>query len=246
MAKIDPKAKAKRQKIIAGVLCLVLVGVLIFQAPTIMGIFGGGSSETAQPAPATPPAPAPTTPAPATPGTPTPTGPVAAGGPGGSASLVDSDPAPIPADGQLVSFDRFESKDPFAPQINDRPTSAAAAPSVPGGSSPQGETPQPQGAAQPSPAAGATPAAGGGAEPSARKATIAVNGTANEVAVGASFPQGDPIFRLTSLKNGVARVGIVRGGYANGTPTISLTKRGKPVTLMNTADGTTYVLRYVR
>ena len=37
MAKpFDPKAKAKRQKIIAGVLGLVLVGVLVFQAPKIL------------------------------------------------------------------------------------------------------------------------------------------------------------------------------------------------------------------
>ena len=68
MAKpFDPKAKAKRQKIIAGVLGLVLVGVLIFQAPKILGMFGGGSSTTASEPAATPP-PAPAAPTPATPG----------------------------------------------------------------------------------------------------------------------------------------------------------------------------------
>ena len=104
--KFDPKAKAKRQKIIAGVLGLVLVGVLIFQAPKILSMFGGGSSTTAEPA-ATPAAPA--APAPATPGAPAPATPAPAAT--GTPSLVDSDPAPVPSDGQLVTFDRFESKD---------------------------------------------------------------------------------------------------------------------------------------
>ena len=74
MAKpFDPKAKAKRQKIIAGVLGLVLVGVLIFQAPKILGMFGGSSTTASEPAATPPPAPACQhprrrgTPAPATP-----------------------------------------------------------------------------------------------------------------------------------------------------------------------------------
>ena len=84
-----------------------------------------------------------------------------------------------------------------------------------------------------------------GPQPVSNTASIAVNGTEHEVSPGGSFPEDDPIFRLTSLKKGTARVGIVGGGYANGAPTITLEKGGKPVTLMNTADGTTYVLRYV-
>jgi hypothetical protein len=232
MAKFDPKAKAKRQKIIAGALGLVLVGVLIFQAPTILGAFGGGSSTPAsEPASATPaPAPAPT---PVTPGAPaaTPT-PAPAGG---SAALVDSDPAPVPADGQLVSFDRFESKDPFVQQVTETPPPSARTPVA---ADPDSKAKNPEGggatvepAPQPAPA------------PVARTATISVNGAEHEVAVGRSFPEGDPIFKLVSLKGSTAKVGIVGGSYANGAPTITLKRGGKPVTLMNTADGTTYVLR---
>ena len=123
MAKpFDPKAKAKRQKIILGVLGVVLVGVLIFQAPTILGMFGGSSSPASEPAPATTPV-APTA-APAVPGAP-----AAAPTPaGGSAALVDSDPVPTPSEGQLLTFDRFESKDPFAPQISGTATEATAPP----------------------------------------------------------------------------------------------------------------------
>jgi hypothetical protein len=232
MAKFDPKAKAKRQKIIAGVLGLVLVGVLVFQAPTILGAFGGSSTPPAEQASATPaPAPAPV-PTPVTPGVPAaaPT-PVPAGG---SAALVDSDPAPVPADGQLVSFDRFESKDPFVQQVSD--TAAPSAP-APVAADPGSKAENPDGGTTIEPAPPPAPA------PVARTATISVNGEEHRVGVGGSFPETDPIFKLVSLKGSTARIGIVGGSYANGVPTITLRRGGKPVTLMNTADGTTYVLR---
>ena len=235
MAKpLDPKAKAKRQKIIAGVLGLVLVAVLVFQAPKILGMFGGSSTTASEPA-ATPP-PAPAAPAPATPGAPAPATPLPATT--GSASLVDSDPAPVPSDGQLVTFDRFESKDPFVPQVSDDPTGQTPAPSAPTEDGTKTEQPKQEGG-------GATSTPQTAPQPVSSTVTIAVNGTRHEVSPGGSFPEDDPIFRLVSLKRGTAKVGIVGGGYANGAPTITLTKGGKPVTLMNTADGTTYVLRYV-
>jgi hypothetical protein len=232
----DAKAKAKRQKIIAGVLGLVLVGVLIFQAPKILGMFGG-SSTASEPAATPAPVPVPVTPVPATPGAPAPATPVP--GATGSAALVDSDPAPVPEDGQLVTFDRFESKDPFVQQVGNETESAqASAPSPPTGERPKSAD-QNQGGGSATPAAQPTP------QPASSTVTIAVNGTEHEVSPGGSFPQDDPIFRLVSLKQGTAKVGIVGGGYANGAPTITLKKGGKPVTLMNTADGTTYVLRFL-
>jgi hypothetical protein len=243
MAKsFDPKAKAKRQKIIAGVLGLVLVGVLIFQAPKILSMFGGGSSTTASEPAGTPTPAAPAAPAPATPGAPAPATPTVAAT--GTASLVDSDQSPAPTDGQLVTFDRFESKDPFVPQVTDSPTGQTSAPTPPtdGAAKTEGarkaEQPKQDGA-------GADAAPTPTLQPVSNTATIAVNGTRHEVSPGGSFPQDDPIFRLVSLKRGTAKVGIVGGGYANGAPTITLEKGGRPVTLMNTADGTTYVLRYV-
>lgn len=230
MAKFDPKAKAKRQKIIAGVLGVGLVGVLIFQAPTIMSMFGGGSSATASEPASTTPAPA--VPAPATPGTPAVPTPA-----GATSQLVDSDPAPEPDDGQLVSFDRFESKDPFAPQVSDGPTSSGAAPEVPVDTTDKTDSPHELlgdvGEGQP------------GSDAASSEATISVNGAPQEVRVGGTFPASDPIFKLVSLKGNTAKVGIVGGTYATGSQTVTLKKGGKPVTLMNTADGTTYVLRLV-
>ena len=233
MAKaFDPKAKAKRQKIVAGVLGLVLVGVLVFQAPTILGMFGGGSSSTASEPAATPP---PAAPAPATPGAPAAATPALP--PGGTAALVDSDPTPQPADGQLVTFDRFESKDPFVQQVGDEPAGQTAAPAPPANTATPANEPK-----SAAPAPKAPPATTQAAPKTAR---MSVNGGTRSVAVKDNFPEDDPIFTLVSLQDGVAKVSIVGGSYANGSQTISLKKGGKPVTLMNTADGTTFVLRYV-
>lgn len=235
MAKFDPKAKAKRQKIILAVLGVVLVGVLIFQAPTIMSMFGGSSSTATEPASTTPAA-APTPPVAPAAGTPA-AAPVPAGT---SAQLVDSDPVPQPATGQLVTFDRFETKDPFAQQVSGEPASSAPAdPAVPVDADAKAQDPAGD-ANQPAPDTGDNSYT---VAPTA--ATISVNGDSFEVKVGTSFPETDPIFRLVSLKGDTAKVGIVGGGYANGSQTVTLKKGGKPVTLMNTADGTTYVLRLV-
>lgn len=227
--KFDPKAKAKKQKIVAAVLGVLFLGVMVYQAPTILGLFGGGSSEVqTEAAPPPPPSAAPTSPAAAT------ATPVAATPGAGTAALVDSDPAAQASQGQLVTFDRFDSKDPFAQQAEKGPETAAA-PSSP----PRRAGESPAGIAEPQPAPQPTPA------PSARAATakVSVNGVATNVAAGGTFPESEPIFKLVSLTKNSAKVGIVGGTYATGSQTITLKRGGKPVTLMNTADGTTYVLR---
>lgn len=228
--KFDPKAKAKKQKIVAAVLGVLFLGVMVYQAPTILGLFGGGSSKVeTEPAPPPPPAAAPTSPAPAT------ATPVAATpGAGGTAALVDSDPAAQATQGQLVTFDRFDSKDPFAQQAEKGPETGAA-PSAP----PRVAGKPPTDVAEPQPAPQPTPAPRGRAS----TAKISVNDVATNVATGSTFPQDEPIFKLVSVTKSSAKVGIVGGTYATGSQTITLKRGGKPVTLMNTADGTTYVLR---
>ena len=71
---------------------------------------------------------------------------------------------------------------------------------------------------------------------------ISVNGESDNVRLGASFPVSSPTFKLVSLTAKGAKISIAGGSLANGAPTITLTT-GKPLTLMNTADGTRYVLR---
>jgi hypothetical protein len=75
-------------------------------------------------------------------------------------------------------------------------------------------------------------------------ATISVNGAATTVTVGSLFPAGSPVFTLVSLTTSGARIGIAGGSYESGATTVVL-KKGKTVTLVNTADGARYALRLV-
>jgi hypothetical protein len=143
-------------------------------------------------------------------------------------TLSDSDPLAQAGSGQLLSFDRFSSKDPFVQQVDaaasaaTQPTSAKTTkktqpkkPTVPG-------TPR-----QPAP----TPTA----------ARISVNGVRELVDLGQTFPSSDPVFRLVSLTRTTAKIGIAGGSLSTGDAAVTLMK-GKKVTLMNTADGTRYEL----
>jgi hypothetical protein len=221
-AKFDPKAKAKRQKIVLAVLGVVLVGVLAWQIPGMLAIMNKKPA-----APATTTA-APVAPAPGVPAAGTPVSAVPSG------TLVDSDPAAQAGGGQLVSFDRFASKDPFQQQLGQRTAPAAArapaaktgTPSPGGGGSGSGSAPAPQ---PPAPASSPT------------SARISVNGVAEQVDVGGTFPAQDPVFVLVSVTKSTAKVGISGGSLDTGSRTVTL-RRGKKLTLQNTADGAQYEL----
>ena len=253
--KFDPKAKAKRQKMIAAVGGVLLLGLLAFQVPRTMKMLkqnqGTSSSSTAATS---------TTAAPGS----TPLAPPALGGSGASvasatATSVDgvSDPSnPLPpAAGQLVSFSKFQSKDPFHQQITNCEDGADSG-SGPGSSGSSACTAVTKAAAKTAakkPGSGAAvsakaattkPASAATAPAKVTTATITVNGLAGQVSVGASFPASSPVFTLVSLTPRAATIGIAGGNYENGAATITLAK-GKTLTLMNTADGTRYVLRLV-
>ena len=237
--KIDPKAKANRQKVIAAVGGVILLGVLAFQVPRTLKMLHQSNATAADTTPAA------TTSAPTT-------GPIAApslGGGNATASTVssvssdgvnDPDVVPSPQSGQLLAFSRFRSKDPFSQQLNlncasgDSPgcSGTTAAPSS-GGTKPGvkpglGSTTQ---LSKPST---------GTVKPFA--ALISVNGSSEAVRVGASFPASSPTFKLVSLTKTGAKIGIAGGSLASGGQTVTL-KLNKQLTLMNTADGKRYVLR---
>jgi hypothetical protein len=229
--KVDLKAKAKRQKIMAAGGGVLLLAVLAIQVPRTMSMLN------AKPAPPPPAAVAPGA-VPSDPSvlpTPGAVGGGAAPTASGDGTLVDSDPVPVAADGQLISFGRFKSKDPFAEQIDE--TSAG------GGGGGGGSTPAPVGS-------GATegavaPAAPTGGSPGvATSAVISVNGVQETVATGGEFPKDAPVFRLAKVVGGEVRIGIAGGALASGSPTVTL-RKGKAVTLVNTADGTRYELELV-
>jgi hypothetical protein len=242
--KIDPKAKAKRQKIYAGIGGVILLAVLAFQVPRTLKMMHPADASSSSPAPATTPA-----------STPTPiSAPSLSGGNAAAASaapggdgITDPDAVPLPQSGQLLAFGLFRSKDPFVQQLNLNGATGPGGPVSPGG---------PTGAS--GPAAGGSGAGGGGGStptstPASTPATpatplttavISVNGAPESVQVAGTFPTADPYFKLVSLTKKGAKISIAGGTLDNGAPTVTLTKN-KALTLMNTADGTRYVLRLV-
>jgi hypothetical protein len=241
--KIDPKAKAKRQKIYAGIGGVILLAVLAFQVPRTLKMMHPADASSSSPAPATTPA-----------STPTPiSAPSLSGGNAAAASaapggdgITDPDAVPLPQSGQLLAFGLFRSKDPFVQQLNLNGATGPAGPVSPGG---------PTGAS--GPAAAGSGAGGGGSTPTSSPAStpatpatplttavISVNGAPESVQVGGTFPTADPYFKLVSLTKKGAKISIAGGTLDNGSPTVTLTKN-KALTLMNTADGTRYVLRLV-
>jgi hypothetical protein len=233
---VDPlKAKQKKQKILAAGLAVAFLGLLAFQVPRVMkrmhpaappSVSGHTSTTSAPPA-----------------GTPSLAAPTLSGAEQ-SPSTTTADPGvlassgtPTVQDGQLASFSRFASKDPFSQQLSDDKTGS-------GTSSSSGSSSEPGVPAIP------------GNEPAPGSAVISVNGTLYTVPTGTDFPQASttdasqasttdptlvPLFHLVSLTAHTARISIVGGSYTNGSRTVLLKER-KSVTLMNTADGTRYKL----
>ena len=75
-----------------------------------------------------------------------------------------------------------------------------------------------------------------------------MNGTLYTVATKTDFPQASstdpsvvPLFHLVSVTAHTATISIAGGSYATGAATVTL-RENKPVTLMNTADGSRYTL----
>ncbi len=251
MAKrVDPlKAKEAKQKKIAiggAVLLLALLGV---QGPKTLKMLQG-------PKPAA--APASTAPATTTPGVAPASGAAPAGVEAAPAAAVpelsavaDSDLSPEAEQGQLATFERFSTKDPFAQQA--QPVASAAAPVSEASDGAANEPVEPKTGAKPAESAadGEAAADGGfttaGATPEApaiaAATSISVNGVAEDVATEGSFPKDEPTFVLVEIaKNGKSvEIGIAGGEYAGGDETITL-GLGKKLTLQNTADGSRYEL----
>jgi hypothetical protein len=231
------KAKQKKQKIVAGVLGVVFLGVALFQGPKLWKQLHPASSQ------ATPSYNETTT---TTAGTPSLAAPTLGGSQtpessSGNPSAASASGAPPVADGQLSSFSMFASKDPFSQQLSDESdSSGTSSGSSSGGSSAGGSS---SGGGSSSSGSG-----GSASAPTPGTAVISVNGTLYSVAVGNDFPDASstdpsivPLFHLISLTAHTAKISIVGGSYANGAPAVTL-QENKPVTLMNTADGTRYKL----
>lgn len=230
------KAKEAKQKRIAIVGCVLLLAILGFQGPRTLKMLKGPEAAP-QPPPATTVA-APTNGGlalpPVTGGTAAPT-PAPTG-----AATSDSGPAPVA--GQLVSFTRFASKDPFVQQID---PGATDEPTGSGGSSGGGKAGSSGAKSSGSVGSKSDASTGGGSKSDApTKATLVVNGVREEVAVGGEFPKSGPFFLLVAVGPTSAGVGIAGGSYASGEQTATV-RTGKTLVLQNTADGTRYEIRLV-
>ena len=199
---VDPlKAKQKRQKIIAAVLGVLFVGVLAFQVPRVMKMMKtppnphANDSVTTTTATGTPSLAAPTLRGAEQPATTDPT----------TGAPVAVSATPTVQDGQLASFSRFASKDPFNQQLSDDK-----------GSSPSSQLGRrrlrlsrlrrhEQPAAVPS-----------GSKPQPGSAVISVNGTLYTVATASDFPQANPLFHLVSVTAHSAKISIAGGSYSSG------------------------------
>lgn len=234
---VDPlKAKQRKQKILAAVLGVLFLGLLAFQLPRVMKQLHPKPPPTASPSTTTTAAPPPGTPALAAP-TLQGTGQDSTASSADSSGSLASSGVPQVQDGQLTSFSRFASKDPFAQQLSDEKSGSSSSGSTSGGSTSPGST-----------SSGSGSSGGSGTAPGPGSAVISVNGTLYTVPKGTDFPQASatdssivPLFHLVSLTAHTAKVSIVGGSYATGATAITL-RENKPVTLMNTADGTRYVL----
>jgi hypothetical protein len=241
-------AKQRKQKMIAIVGAVLLAALLVVQVPRTMRMLDSGADEAAPP----PPAQA-EQPASGSAGSPPAEGEISSSAPAATSpadvKLVDSDVAPEPDEGDLASFERFSSKDPFVPQIKVR-SDAAPAPTAgraPAPSSTEAATGGSSGSAAPIAATATPPAPQDGwssdGEAAARtSAEISINGKAELVTVGRAFPKAEPTFRLVAVKRDAVKIGIAGDGkFTSGAKAMTLTK-GKPLTLVNTRTGTRYVV----
>jgi hypothetical protein len=230
---VDLKAaKAARNKkiLIGGGILFVLL--LVFQVPRTMKMLN-------PPAPKQTAAPAATTPAETTPAGTTTAVPVTSSSAG--TAVLTAQLAPAAREGQLsVLSASFKSKDPFRQLIKDDASPASASSAAPSVEKLKlkvvPSTPAPKAA----PAAPNAPAAKKVVLPFL-SAMISVNGVKEGVNVTVDFPADGPVFHLVSLTKKTAKISVAGGSLANGAPTLIL-HRGKPLTLMNTADGTRYRL----
>jgi hypothetical protein len=72
---------------------------------------------------------------------------------------------------------------------------------------------------------------------------LSTNGVCEQVAVNGTFPLNEDIFRLVSIAKDrkSVEIGVVGGSYDSGQATATA-KLGSKLTLVNTADGTRYVI----
>jgi hypothetical protein len=83
----------------------------------------------------------------------------------------------------------------------------------------------------------------GGSEAESAGATIEVNGESEDVGINDPFPASDPTFKLVSVTDTAANIGLVSGAFSNGQETITINV-GETLVLA-ADDGTRYTIKVV-
>ena len=237
----DAQAKAKRQKIKVGAGLGILALVLAIQVPKVMKLISPGGERAA----AASAAPASTTPEQA------PSPAVRQQSPAVAQVKAEADAPHGPL------FDRFSTKDPFAPQLVDaaegQPAGTATASAAESGAvASAATTPRAStvgnaggdgtGSLVPAPATSTATAGGAPSATTMTMAAISINGATSHVSLGDVFPASDPVFRLAALGRASAKVSIAGGSYASGAKAVKIPLHGT-LTLLNTATGVRYRLQ---
>jgi hypothetical protein len=262
------KRRVRRQKQFIAVGSVILLALLGYQLPKLLG---GHRGNTAAPR---------TTPAATTTANTTSSGATGAAPTPGAVRLRDTDGVQLQRDtSQLLSFGLFKTKDPFVQQLDTvaaaptptpvpapapapkktvKPpasapttptTTVSAAPPVvpePAPTTPTATTPSPAPVIPPASSPSApTPATPSPTPVPASPASVLIstNGVCEQIAVNGTFPANEDLFRLVEIaKNGKSvKIAIVGGSYDSGAPTATA-ELGKKLTLVNTSDGSRYVI----
>jgi hypothetical protein len=241
---LDPRARAKKKQKQAIVLGLLFAALVAFQGPRYMKLLSPPDTGTAATSTSST-----STGTSGTDATSVGSGTaLAVASTSGDSLVVQADLAPAPLEGQLGDFTLFKAKDPFKQRqvAGTRPVGSPARSASNARLSVTPSTAQPPaGVGQVSPVA--APPSSSSTQPTTAQpavptvATISVNGVQEAVNVAADFPAAAPLFHLVKLSAKAAAISVAGGSLASGAPTVTL-KLGKPLTLMNTADGTRFVL----
>jgi hypothetical protein len=213
-------ARERKQKIFVVVGAVVLLALLAFQLPKLLG--GSGSTPAAPTAETTV------------------GGETEPGAPGTTAtpvSLVDTDRPLVLGPGHFRSFSVFELKDPFVQQIVER-----KAPEIGSGSAAAGARPS-----KPRTRPKAPSRSFSVGEAAAGATILSVNGVRHVLEPGGFFPASDPVFALVSEQPGANTVVVgLRGGkYENGDRRTTL-RVGKQIVIVNSTTGARYRLTLVK
>jgi hypothetical protein len=153
-------------------------------------------------------------------------------------STAASGDAAAAASTQLNDFSRLPLKDPFRPLVKAASTpSSPPAATTPAVSPPKLKLTPPITPTKPTPFISPPPN-----PPNA--ALIELNGQREIVAIGAGFPQAQPLFKLVGLEKKSVQIGVFAGSFSSGTSTLAI-KQGHKITLVNQFDETHYVVKLV-